>query len=131
MTKPARIRTPSRSGVKRPTKPGRARVRASERPPPESAALRDRRASSEPTFERPVAADDVAERMGQDVVTAMTSGEDESEDERGDGEADADGEAVNAERADVGSLFDDPVDEDDPDEDDADDDADEETPQDR
>lgn len=110
MTKTARAPTLVRSPTKRPTKPGRARTRTTDLPPPESAALRDRAGPYAPSFEAPYERDEVVEEMGEDAVRAITSGEDESEADRGDG----DRERILNKRIDDGSLFDDPPDEDTP-----------------
>ncbi len=107
MTKPVRVpASPRSTAVKRPTKPGRARKRVSDdRPPPEAAVVRDRVAPHESTFvDGPRSSDDVAERMGEDAVSAITSGEDETEAERGDG----DGVMVVEKALRDDHLFDDP-----------------------
>lgn len=55
------------------------------RPPLEAAVLRDRHALHERTFvDGSRSKDAVAEEMGEDAVRALTSGEDETEAERGD-----------------------------------------------
>lgn len=88
MKKPLRAKSsPRPARVGRPTKPGRARKRATEQPPPEAATLRDRAASHETAFvDAPASNDEFAERMAEDAVEAITSGEDETEAERGDGD---------------------------------------------
>lgn len=54
-------------------------------PRPEAAELRDRHAVHERTFvDGPRSTDAVAEEMGENAVRAFTSGEDETEAERGD-----------------------------------------------
>lgn len=81
--------------IPRSTKPKRApasaRKTTTDRPPPESAALRDRVATRESTFvDGPLSDDQLAEELGEGAVLAMTSGQDEwqpSSDAEGDAEA--------------------------------------------
>jgi hypothetical protein len=76
------------SPTRRPPKARRARRHPTDQPPPEAAKLRDRAATHEPTFvEDPASSDAVVEQMGEDAVMAITTGEDESDDERRDGDA--------------------------------------------
>lgn len=92
--------TSSRTTMRRPAKPRRVREHLTDRPPPEAAVLRDRSAPHAPALEGPVGDDEIAERMGEDSVMGITTGEDESEVERGDGDA-----HEIAKRIEEGSLF--------------------------
>ena len=97
---PARPRTCSTEGMNKPTRTPISAPPPAKRPsstslkitvrhsPPrvEGAVLRDRHAVHERTFvNAPRSTDAVAEEMGENAVRAFTSGEDETEAERGDG----------------------------------------------